>query len=131
MPTGPQVILILKIAVISTTILLAASIVALAKKRPRLHGQLNVWVAILLLSAVILFEGVIRLLGVDVTEHMNAQAQLILKIHLFFVIPLIPFLILMLMSGLGRRIKIHLQFTAVFLILWLGMLITGMMLPHS
>ena len=41
MPTGPQIILTLKVLVVSVTVLLLASLVALALKRPRLHG----WIA--------------------------------------------------------------------------------------
>lgn len=131
MPSGPQVILLLKICVGLVTVLLLASAVALAMKRPRLHGILNTVMTILTLATVVVFEVLIRFVGVDVKEHMDESARFALKVHLCFVIPLTPFLIWMLISGWKRRIKMHLAVSVIFLILWTGMFITGMFyLPH-
>jgi hypothetical protein len=131
MPTGPQVILGLKVAVALVTALLIASAVALALKKPRLHGILNSLLTILTLAAVVIFEVIIRLMGVDVKAHMNEDARFALKIHLCFVIPLTPILLWMLISGWKRRIKMHLAVSVLFLTLWIGMFITGMFfLPH-
>ncbi|HMP16349.1 MAG TPA: hypothetical protein PKD72_04950 [Gemmatales bacterium] len=131
MPTGPQVILGLKVAVALVTALLVASAVALALKKPKLHGILNTVLTVLTLTAVVIFEVIIRLLGVDVKEHMNEDARFALNIHLCFVIPLTPILLWMLITGWKRRIKMHLAMALLFTILWGGMFVTGMFyLPH-
>lgn len=131
MITGPQVILCLKVAVALVTAMLMASAIALAMKKPRLHGILNSILTLLTLLTVILFEVIIRFMGVDVKAHMNEDARFALKVHLCFVIPLTPFLIWMLISGWKRRIKMHLAVSVIFLVLWIGMFITGMFfLPH-
>jgi len=131
MPTGPQVILLLKFAVGLVTALLIASAVALAVKKPRLHGILNSVLTLLILVTVVLFEVVIRFMGVDVKAHMNEDARFALRIHLCFVIPLTPILLWMLISGWKRRIRMHLAVSVLFLILWIGMFVTGMFyLPH-
>lgn len=132
MPSGPQVILLLKIAVGIVTALLLASAVALAIKKPRLHGILNSVMTLLTLCTVVIFEVLIRFMGVDVKEHMDADARFALKVHLCFVIPLTPILLWMLISGWKRRIKMHLAVSVLFLALWTGMFVTGMFyLPHK
>jgi hypothetical protein len=132
MITGPSVILGLKVAVALVTLILIASAIALVVKKPRLHGILNTLMTLLTLAAVVIFEVIIRFMGVDVKEHMNDDAKAALKIHLCFVIPLTPFLIWMLISGWKRRIKMHLAVSVIFLTLWIGMFITGMFfLPHK
>src|SRR5258707_7948494 len=108
MPSGPDIILYLKMAVALATLLLICSLMALLNKQPRWHGRINKLVAAVLLTAVIAFEVMIRLLGVDVLSHMDETARLALKIHLCFVIPLVPFLLMMLFTGMGRRIRVHL-----------------------
>jgi hypothetical protein len=130
--TGPNVILILKVAVGLTTLVLVASLVALGLRRPRLHGFLNVVVTVLLFVAVVGFETVIRLLGVDVTAHMDEPAKLALLVHLWFAVPLLPAVVAMLVTGKRRRIAWHLGLSLVFVVLWLGMFVTGMFfLPHT
>lgn len=132
MITGPSVILGLKVAVGLVTLILIASAIALALKKPRLHGILNTLMTVLTLAAVVVFEVIIRFMGVDVKEHMNEDARFALQIHLCFVIPLTPFLIWMLISGWKRRIRMHLAVSVIFLTLWIGMFITGMFfLPHK
>lgn len=131
MPTGPQIILGLKVAVALVTLILIASGICLAMKKPRLHGILNSILTMLLLVTVIVFEVLIRIVGIDVKAHMNEQARFALKIHLCFVIPLTPILLWMLITGWKRRIRMHLAVSVLFLILWTGMFITGMFfLPH-
>ena len=131
MITGPQVILVLKIAVAAVTLLLAASGYALLKRNYWLHGRLNTLMSLLTLGAVVLFEVVIRFVGVDVKEHMNADARFALRVHLCFVIPLVPILLYMLYTGWKRQRRIHLTISVLFLILWIGMFITGIFfLPH-
>ena len=55
MLTGPQVILLLKCAVGLVTILLIASGIALVKRKYRLHGLINTWMASLTLITVMGF----------------------------------------------------------------------------
>jgi hypothetical protein len=131
MLTGPTVILILKIAVSLTTLLLLASLLALALRRPRLHGQLNTLVTVLLFVAVLGFEVVLRLAGVDVTSHMDAAARYALNVHLCFSVPLLPALVAMLVTGRKGRVRLHLGLAVIFVVLWVGMFVTGVFyLPH-
>ena len=130
--TGPNVILILKIAVGVTTLILIASLVALGLKRPRLHGVLNILMAVLLFVAVVGFETALRLLDVDVTAHMDDAAKAALTVHLWFSVPLLPAVVGMLLTGRHRRIRWHLGMSLVFVVLWVGMFVTGMFfLPHT
>lgn len=132
MLTGPQVIILLKIAVGLVTVLLLASGIALGRRNYRLHGVINTWMAALTLITVVGFEVLLRVVGVDVTEQWDDSARLALKIHLCFVIPLIPILVFMLITGWQRRRKMHLSISVLFLILWVGMFVTGVFyLPHT
>jgi len=132
MITGPQVILLLKCAVGLVTILLIASGIALGRRNYRLHGLINTWMASLTLITVMGFELLVRVVGINVTEKWDDSTKFALKVHLCFVIPLVPILVFMLITGWGRRRKMHLSISVVFLILWVGMFITGMFfLPHS
>src|SRR5688572_21491721 len=81
MPSGPSIILILKIAVSTVTLLLLASLVALARGNYRLHGRINLVFFILTVSAVIGFETLLQL-GADVKAHMNEAERLALNVHL-------------------------------------------------
>ena len=132
MLTGPQVILCLKVAVGLVSILLLISGIALAQRRYRLHGWLNTWVAALTLLTVLGFELLLRVVGIKVTEGWDDYTKTALKIHLCFVIPLVPILLFMLVTGWRGQRKMHLGVSVIFLILWIGMFITGMFfLPHS
>lgn len=132
MITGPQIILLLKCAVGLVTILLLASGVALARRRYRLHGIINSWMASLTLITVIGFELLLRFSDLKVTESWDETARTALTVHLCFVIPLIPMLVFMLVTGWKHRVRMHLGLSVLFLILWLGMFITGMFyLPHT
>jgi uncharacterized membrane protein YozB (DUF420 family) len=132
MLTGPQVILLLKCAVGLVTILLIASGIALAKRKYRLHGVINTWMASLTLLTVMGFELLVRVVGIKVTDGWDDNTKFALKVHLCFVIPLVPILVFMLITGWQNRIKMHLSISVLFLILWVGMFITGMFfLPHS
>lgn len=124
--------MILKIAVALTTTMLVASLIALVLKRPRLHGLLNTLVAVLILVAVLGLEIVLRMLGVDMTAHMDAAARQALVIHLCFAVPLVPVMGVMLVTGRSRRLRIHLSVAVLFVVLWVGMFVTGMFyLPHA
>ena len=132
MLTGPQVILLLKLAVLLVTVLLIASGIALGRRQYRLHGLINTWMASLTLITVMGFELLVRVVGVKVTEGWDDSTKFALKVHLCFVIPLVPILVFMLITGWQGRRKMHLSISVLFLILWVGMFITGMFfLPHS
>ena len=132
MLTGPQVILGLKLAVCLVTVMLIASGVALGRRQYRLHGLINTWMASLTLITVMGFELLVRVVGIKVTEGWDDNTRFALKVHLCFVIPLVPVLVFMLITGWQGRRKMHLSISVLFLILWMGMFITGMFfLPHS
>lgn len=131
MPSGPTIILSLKIAVIAVTAILIASLWALSRGRYRLHGRLNVAFFLLTVTAVIVFEGLLQL-GAPVTSHFNDADKQALKIHLWFVVPLLPVMVAMLVTGLRHRRGVHVPLSFLFLLLWLGTFITGVFyLPHT
>jgi hypothetical protein len=131
MPDGPMILLILKVLVSAVTVLLVASLVALAVKRPRWHGRINIVFFILTMTTVLGFEVLLRL-GTDVTSTFSDDARAALRIHLGFSIPAALVLPLMLLTGLRRRKRLHVGLGIVFLILWIGTFITGVFgLPHQ
>ena len=90
------------------------------------------WVAALTLLTVLGFELLLRVVGIKVTEGWDDYAKTALKIHLCFVIPLVPILVFMLVTGWRGQRKMHLGVSVIFLILWIGMFVTGMFfLPHT
>lgn len=129
MPTGPQIILILKVLVSAVTILLLASIVALLLKRPRLHGHINTAFFVLTMLTVAAFEVLLRA-GLKVRETLPEDATRALDIHLCFAIPSALVLPAMFLSGKMRRKRLHLALAAVFGVLWTGTVITGLGLPN-
>ncbi len=131
MPSGPTIILSLKIAVTAVTLILVAAMVALARGNYRLHGRLNVLFSVLTITAVVVFEVLIHS-GADVTSHMNDAERAALQVHLGFAL-LAPFaMVAMLLTGLTHRRRIHIRVAVLFTILWLGTWITGVFfLPHS
>lgn len=128
------IILVLKVAVGLVTVLLAASLVALARGNYRLHGKINTAVFVLTLLALVGLEVVARLLDPTLfsqylEEHQATEA---LRIHLGFSMPAAVLLFFML--GTGRRHKryIHIGLGVVFLALWTGTFVTGIFyLPHE
>ena len=127
-------ILILKIAVIAVTVLLVASLIALAKGNYRLHGRINMVFFVLTFLAVIGLEVVARVLYPNLfAEHFAAhQAQANLRIHLRFSMPAALMLPFMLYTGLRHKRNWHVSLAAVFLVLWTGTFITGVFfLPHD
>jgi hypothetical protein len=125
MLTGPNIILTLKIAVGLCTLMLLCSLVALALGRPRLHGRINFTVAILLFVAVLGLEVLLRFAGINVSAHLDDDAKYALNVHLCFSIPLLPALVIMLVTGRNRWIRLHLAAAVVFVMLWIGMFVTG------
>lgn len=130
MPTGPQILLTLKILVAAVTVLFAASLVALARKNYRLHGRINTVFFVLTMVTVLGFELLIRL-AVDVTTTFSPEARAALRTHLFFSVPATLLLPVMFFTGIKRRRAIHVPIGIAFAILWLGTFVTGVFtLPH-
>jgi hypothetical protein len=126
------VLLTLKIAVAAVTVLLIASLVALAVGRPRLHGRLNTVFFVLTATTVIGFEMVIRLLQPDLTGAFTPEQREALGIHLSFAIPSALMLPAMLYTGRRQYRTAHRLLAFVFVILWAGTFVTGVFfLPHS
>ena len=131
MPTGPQIILILKVLVSIVTILFAASLVALARKNYKLHGRINTVFFILTMLTVVVFEILIRFV-IDVTTTFSPEARAALRVHLCFSVPAAILLPLMFLTGIKRRRTVHISIGVFFLVLWIGTFITGVFtLPHD
>src|SRR4051794_33084407 len=83
------IILVLKVAVVAVTLLLAASLLALALGNRRLHGRLNIVFFVLTLTAVLGLEVIARLLSPELFQTYLAEHEAVdaLKIHLGFSIP--------------------------------------------
>ena len=130
MPTGPQIILTLKILVAAVTVLFAASLVALATGRPRLHGKINTAFFVLTMVTVAGFEVLLQF--VDVSATFDDEARRALRVHLWFAVPSALLLPVMLYTGKTRRKTAHIAFAAVFAIMWVGTFVTGVFfLPHT
>lgn len=133
MLTGPQVILTLKIAVATVTVLLLLSLIALYRGNTRLHGRINIAFFVLTLTALIGLELVVRLIDPEIFNYLNeGSLRTTLLIHLSFSLPAAALLPAMLFTGLTHRRRIHLFLAAVFSVLWIGTFITGIFyLPHT
>jgi hypothetical protein len=130
MPTGPEIILTLKVLVAAVTAILAASLAALAAGRPRLHGRLNTAFFLLTMSTVAGFEVLLQF--VDVKSAFDPAAREALRVHLCFAVPSAVLLPAMFLTGVRRRKRLHLALAAVFSVLWAGTFVTGVFfLPHS
>lgn len=129
--TPDIVIPILKIAVGAVTVILTASLIALAAGRKRLHGQLNVCYFILTMTAVLGFEIVVRFMNPTFTSSFTPEQMESLQIHLCFSIPAAVVLPFMLFSGKTHR-PWHVTLSFLFSALWIGTFVTGIFyLPHS
>lgn len=130
MPTGPEIILALKVLVAAVTVLLVGSLAALAAGRPRLHGRINTAFFVLTLSTVVGFEALLQF--VDVKSTFDPAAREALRVHLCFAVPAAVLLPAMFLTGVRRRKRLHLGLAAVFAVLWAGTFVTGVFfLPHS
>ncbi len=128
------IILALKVAVVSVTLLLACSLVALARGQYRLHGRINIAFFVLTLAALIGLELIAQLLSPGLfLEYLKRHDALgILWIHLAFSVPSALLLTVMLVTGLKHRRNLHVGLGIAFLILWTGTFITGVFyLPHE
>jgi cytochrome bd-type quinol oxidase subunit 2 len=129
MPTGPEIILTLKVLVVAVTLLLAAAIAALAAGRPRLHGRINTVFFVLTMLTVVGFEVLLQF--VDVKSTFDDAARRALRTHLWFAVPSAVVLPVMFVSGRTKRKRLHVAFAAVFVVLWAGTFVTGVFfLPH-
>lgn len=128
MPTGPQIILTLKVLVVTVTVLLLASLVALLLKKPRWHGRINTAFFVLTMLTVVAFEGLVQWIGV--ATAFDDAARQALRTHLWFSIPAALVLPAMFITGKMRLKRLHLVLAAVFGTLWTGTVITGLGLPH-
>jgi uncharacterized membrane protein YozB (DUF420 family) len=131
-PTGPQVILTLKIAVGSVTLLLLASFVGLARGSYRVHGRINMVFFALTFTALIGLELVARLLNPNLFDYLDEDTRRWLAIHLCFSMPSAFIMPVMLWTGLTHRRRVHLSLAVIFGALWSGTVITGIFfLPHN
>src|SRR3954466_11968260 len=106
MPTGPQIILTLKVLVVTVTVLLLASLVALLLKRPRLHGHINTVFFVLTMLTVAAFEALLQ--WIDVSSAFDDAARQALRTHLWFSVPSALLLPAMIITGKMRRKQLHL-----------------------
>ena len=126
-----DVILALKIAVGGVTVLLAASLVALAAGSPRWHGRINTVFFALVVVTVLGFELVIRFVLPNLTAGFTADQREALTIHLGFSVPAAGLLPAMLFTGKRGWKTTHVTLAVVFLALWSGTVVTGLFfLPH-
>ena len=124
MPTGPEIILTLKVLVSAVTVLFAASIVAIATGHRRLHGRINLAFFVLTMTTVLGFELLLRL-GTDVSASFSPEAKQALRVHLVFAVPSAVIMPLMLWTGATRR-RLHRPLAGVFLLLWSATVYTGL-----
>jgi uncharacterized membrane protein YozB (DUF420 family) len=128
MLTGPNVILALRVAVAAVTVLLLASLAALARGNLRLHGRINTAFFVLTLAALIGLELVARLVAPGIFDEyfkVYPARQQALYVHLCFAVPAAVLLPFMLYTGRSHRRRAHLTLAAVFGALWTGTVITG------
>jgi uncharacterized membrane protein YozB (DUF420 family) len=132
--TAENVLLALKIAVIIVTLLLVASLTALARGNYRLHGRINLAFFILVLAAILGFELTAHILRPGMLQDFlqKQNALQVLYIHLGFSVPAAMVLPAMLYTGLKRHRRVHVALGVLFLVLWSGTFITGVFfLPHT
>jgi uncharacterized membrane protein YozB (DUF420 family) len=125
--TGPNVILTLRVAVAAVTVLLAASLFAVARGRTRLHGRINMVFFVLTLTALLGLEVIVRIVAPHVFDEYFATPgrREALVLHLCFALPAAILLPFMLYTGLSHRRRWHLTIAVPFGVLWLGTFITG------
>jgi hypothetical protein len=130
--TGPDIILTLKVAVAAVTVLLLASLVALALGNYRLHGRINVVFFVLTFSALFGLELLVRIIEPGLFDYFDEDMRRALAVHLCFSLPAAALLPAMLYTGLTHRRTVHLVLAAFFGVFWTGTFITGIFfLPHT
>ena len=127
MLTPTLVILSLKYAVGAVTVLLVFSLIALAKGKIKLHGKINLAFFILTVTALFLFEIVVRMIDPALFSGLwkNAELAKSLKIHLCFAVPSAFLMGIMLFTGLRKFRVLHRRVAIVFLVCWIGTFYTG------
>jgi hypothetical protein len=129
--SGPDIILTLKVLVSIVTALFAAAVGAIATGRKKLHGRINTAFFALTLTTVVGFEGLLRLQG-NVTEHFTTDEKRALFIHLWFAVPSVLLLLLMMGSAVLKWKRFHVACGILFSLFWVGTFVTGVFfLPHS
>ena len=132
MLTGPEVILILKVAVLAVTVLFLTSLIALVRGNYWLHGRINLAFFLLTATAVLALEIVARLINPEMFNYFDADTRRILAIHLCFSLPSAVIMPVMLWTGWTHRRHTHVTLAILFSILWAGTFVTGIFfLPHS
>ena len=134
MLTGHLVILVLKVAVITVTLLLLSSLVALSKGNYWLHGRINFAFFVLTTSALLGLEVVARIIDPELFAYFETDPALkrALTTHLCFSLPSAAIMPLMLFTGFAHRRRTHLSLAVVFAALWIGTFVTGVFfLPHQ
>jgi hypothetical protein len=130
LPTGPEIVLTLKVLVASVTALLLASLAALRSGRPRLHGRINTVFFALTLLTVVGFEVLLQF--VDVASAFDEPTRRALRVHLYFAVPSALLLPVMLFTGQTGRRRAHVACAVVFGVMWAGTFVTGVFfLPHT
>lgn len=127
MLTAVNVLIALKVAVAAVTVLLLASLLALALGKYRLHGRINTVFFVLTLAALLGLEVVVRLLQPEMFEDYFVRTDSVtaFKVHLAFSLPAALMLPAMLYTGWKRRRNLHIALGVVFLVLWAGTFVTG------
>ncbi len=124
---GHDVILVLKVAVVAVTVLLLASLVALARGRYRLHGRLNVAFFTLTVIAVLGLEVIVRLTHPGVFAYVwdDDVRRARMVTHLWFSVPSVFLMSAMLYTGMRGRRSGHVILAGVFGAFWVGTFVTG------
>ena len=127
------IILILKIAVATVTVLWISSLIALALGKTRLHGRINIAFFALTLAALVGLEVIVRLISPGLfDDYFTPQEKTIMVVHLCFSVPSAVLLFVMLFTGLRHYRKFHIATGILFSVLWTGTFITGIFfLPHG
>jgi hypothetical protein len=132
-PSGPEIVLALKIAVAAVTLLLFCSLAALLRGNYRLHGRLNVIFFTLTLVALFGLEILAHVVSPSPLESYLSHEETLraLRIHLGFSIPAAIIMPAMLSTGLKHCRRLHLSLATLFGVLWTGTFITGIFfLPY-
>lgn len=121
------IILILKIAVATVTVLWIGSLIALALGKTRLHGRINIAFFVLTLAALVGLEVIVRILspGIFAKYFERHKAETAMVVHLCFSVPSAVLLFVMLFTGLKHKRNFHIATGILFSILWIGTFITG------
>jgi len=125
--TGSQIILALRIAVLTVTVLLLLSLAAVVRGQYRLHGRINIVFFILTVGALVGLEVITRMIDPNVFSYIDddPEAKRALTIHLCFSLPAAAVMPAMLYTGFTHRRTVHLVLAAIFGVLWTGTFITG------